>query len=285
MKYYFTALYKSLTSPSWLASQSKATTRAGKFFVMVMLVLSLGVGAHIIYRQIPSIVPIVEQGITEHVPDFTAKLTDGELVVSDLTQPYINYFTDEQNKEFVIVIDTVSTGTLALPSFFVSSTEGGVLITRDRIVSQNLDGQADINEAFDQVPNLTFSRAQIIQTLEDIGGRYRPAIFAVFVALSFAFWGLGLLVFILLFSTIAFAIYSAISKQDKKVRYSWKEIFTMSLFAFGLPKLIVTLVMFGFYTPLHYVVTGTMTLVLIRTLSIPKQGSEQQNGSEPPFTA
>lgn len=280
MKYFFRALYKSFTSPAWLASQSRATGKASTFFVMVLLILSVGTGFQVVYRQIPGIVPTFEKTVTEQVPDFTAQITGGTLSVSNIPQPYTRYFTDEQGKEFVVVVDTVTTGTVSLDPFFTSSTGSGILITHTGISSKNLSGQQEIEEKFDRIPNVSFSRTQIIQFLEDVQHRFRPGIFAVVVALTFALWGLGLLIFILLFSFIVFVFYSGMSKQDKTIRYSWKEIFTLSLFVFGLPKLVVTIFDLGFGIYLPYVVLTAMIIALMRALSISKNLTEQQNGSE-----
>lgn len=274
MKYYLEALYKSFVSPVWLGLQSQALTKAGKLFVMVMLVLSLGIGVYFAYFQFPLSAQLFQETITKEIPDFHASVSQGVLTVTDLPQPYSRHI-EIDGKDVVVVLDTVSTSTPDLASFFTSSTQSGILITQTQIISKNLDGAQETTENLNRVPSVSFSRADMIGFLGNVAGSFRPTIFAVFVALAFALWGIGLFVFILLFSLIAYALYSMISKHDKIHRYSWKEIFTLSLFAFALPKLVVVFLSLVFSIELPYAVVAAMAVALVRTLSIPKRGPEQ----------
>lgn len=274
MKYYLEALYKSFVSPMWLAFQSQALTKAGKLFVMVVLVLSVGFGVYCAYFQLPFVAKLFQETITKEFPDFRVSVSQGVLSVSDLPQPYSRHLTIDE-KDVVVVLDTVSTNTPQLTSFFTSSTQAGILITPTQIISKNLDGTEERTESLSRIPSVSFSRADIIEFLGNIAGSFRPTIVAVFTAAVFAVWGIGLFIFVLLFSLVAFALYRMLSKQDSAQRYSWKEIFTLSLFAFALPKLVVVLFSLVFSIQLPYAVVAAMAVAVVRALSIPKRGSEQ----------
>ena len=279
MRYYLEALYKSFSSPSWLASQSRSTGKAGKFFVILMFILSLGFGLNIIYREIPQVVPVLQKTLTSDIPDFAARFEGGTLTVSELTQPFVYHARDDRQQDFVFVIDTVSTGTVSLAPYLTSTTTAGLLISRTGIMTSNLGDAAATEQKFGEIPNVSFSKAQILSFVDRILHDLRPGLLALLVAFTFALWGIGLILFVLLFASITYLIYISVTKQEKLHRYTWKEVFTISLFSLALPKLIIFVLNVTLVTSLPYAVVIAMAIAVSRALRVPRS-SEHQNDSE-----
>ncbi len=283
MKYYFQALYKSFTDPAWLARQSREAGKSSIFFVLMLLVLSLLVAVRIAYIEIPRAVPPLRETLDRELPDFTAHLSDGTLSVTDLPQPYVRYF-EYENENMVIVVDT-TTNTTSLDAFLTTSTQTGFLITSRAVVTKTSSTPEVVNDRLTRFPDTTISKNQIITFLDTLGGRGQLVALLVVTAFTFLFWGIGLLVFILIFTSIAYGLYRAVSSHDRSTRYTWKEILTLSLFVFGLPKLAITILTIVFpVSSFAFVVSGAMGIALGRTLGIPKK-IEHQKGSDTTLSA
>ncbi len=281
MKYFLDALYKSFSSPAWLSAQSKQSKKSAWFFVLTVLVLALGAACVVTFRAIPFIVVSVKDVIVEEVPDFHATVTDHALSVTGVEQPYIRRFETERDGSLVLIIDTVSTSTLSVEQF-VTSSEKAILVTRDHVLSNTTEIFGSTKEDFSDIPNISFSRADAIQTLENLVGPWRPVIIVAILAIVFLTWGLGLLVYLLICSSLVYLVYTRTTKQPAGERYTWKEVFTLSIFAFALPKIAMTALSFGLLASVPYVVTLAMVVAVFRALSVKKSLSEQENGSGMP---
>lgn len=279
MKYYLLALYKSFTSPSWLAAQAKQTKKSAWFFVLTVLVLSLGVSLMVTFRVIPDLTLKVKSVIEKEVPDFHATITDHQLSVTGVDQPYVRTFQTDGTETVVVVVDTVTTSTLSLQQF-VTSSKKGILITKDQILTNSPDIFGSSKEDFSNVPNISFSRADALSTLGNIVGAWRPMIVILILTFTFLFWGLGLLLYLLICSSLIYLVYTRSTKQSVTARYTWKEVFTLSLFALALPKILVSVLTYVFFFPIPYLVTLAYVIAVFRALSIRKQLSEQQNDSD-----
>lgn len=278
MKYYFQALYKSFTDPTWLARQSREAGKSSVFFVLTLLVLSLLVAVRIAYIEIPQAVPPLREMLDRELPDFTAHVSDGTLSVTDLEQPYVRYF-EYEGEHMVIVVDT-TTNTPSLDTFLTTSTQTGFLITSRAVVTKTSSTPEVVNDRLTRFPDTTISKNQLITFLDTLGGRGQLVVLLIITAFTFLLWSVGLLVFILIFTSIAYGLYSAVSSHDRGARYTWKEILTLSLFVFGLPKLVITIVTVVFpVSSFAFVVSGAMGIALGRALGIPKK-IEHQKGSD-----
>lgn len=265
--YYLQAAYKSFVSPSWLASQSKARGKAATLFTILVFFLSVGFGLHMIYRQIPTVVPYIENILREQIPDFTARTEGGILAVAQLEQPYTRTFHIE-DQEVVIAVDTVSTSTVSISSFFTTTTDIAFLITRTGIVSKDVHGEEGGSvSSFDGLPNFSFSKMQLLTVPDKIEHEWRPAIFAILVAVSFALSGVGLMLFVLFFASIVYLVYISATKQPRENRYTWGDIFTMSLFSLVLPKIVFGMISLLFLIEVPYIVTLTMIFGVSRALN------------------
>ncbi len=279
MKFYLEALYKSFTSPSWLASQSKQTKKSAWFFVLTVLVLSLGLSLTMTFRVIPDFTQAVETVVEKELPDFHATIADDKLSISGLEQPYIKKIETEEGETATVIIDTVSTSTLSIEQF-VTSSEKAILITGSQVLTNSAEFFGTTKENFSNVPNISFSKSDALDTLRNVTSAWRPMIGVITLALSFLLWGLETVVYLLLCSLLIYLVYTRTTKHPLNERYDWKEILTLSIFAFALPKLIMTAVSFGFSVAIPYVVTLAMVIAVFRALSMKKQLPEQQNSSK-----
>ncbi len=281
MKYFLDVFYKSFINPVWFSKQSKQSKKSTWFFVLTVLLLALSAAAVVTFRAIPYVVVSVKEVIAEEVPDFHATITDHKLSVTGVEQPYIRKFETEEEGALILIVDTVSTSTLSVEQF-VTSSEKAILVTQDHVLSNTTEIFGSTKEDFSDIPNMSFSRADAIQTLENLVGSWRPMIMVVILTIVFLIWGLGLLAYLLICSSLVYLVYTRTTKQPVGERYTWKEVFTLSLFAFALPKIIITALSFGFLVSIPYVVTLAMVIAVFRALSVKKSVSEQENGSEIP---
>lgn len=278
MKYFFELLYKSFTNPIWFAAQSKQSKKSTWFFVLTVFMLALGAAFFVTFRAIPGMVAGVQGMVEKEVPDFHATVTDHVLSVTGIEQPYVRTFETEEEGTLVVVVDTVSTSTLTVEQF-VSSSDKGILVTKDHILSNTADIFGSTKEDFSDVPNVSFSRADAINTLQNLVGAWRPMLVVVILAIVFLVWGLGLLAYLLICSSLMYLVYTRTTKQPVSERYTWKEVFTLSVFAFALPKLAMTALSLGFFFSVPYIVTLAMVVAVFRALSVKKTSLEQENGS------
>ncbi len=281
MKYFLDVLYKSFTNPVWFSAQSRQSKKSAWFFVLTVLVLALGAATVVTFRAIPFVVVSVKDVIVEEVPDFHATIADHQLSVTGVEQPYIRRFETEAEGLLVLIVDTVSTSSLSVEQF-VTTSEKAILVTRDHVLSNTTEIFGSTKEDFSDVPNMSFSRAEAIQTLENLVGSWRPMIMVIILAIVFLIWGLGLLAYLLICSSLVYLVYTRTTKQPVGERYTWKEVFTLSIFAFALPKIVMTALSFGLLVSIPYVVTLAMIIAVFRALSVKKTVSEQENGSEMP---
>lgn len=278
MKYYLHALYKSFTEPAWLAQQYRQTGKASKFFVLTVLVLSLLFAFRVTYIEIATVVPAFQDTIVNDVPDFNATVSNGVVTITELPQPYVQY-VEHEGESMVFVVDTVSTSTPTLESFFTTSTQSGFLLTSQSIFSKTTSSSAIMEESLGRLPNTTFSKTQVIELLDTINGKFKPGIFALLTAFTFMVWGIGLLIFVLIFTSFAYLLYSSVTKVEKQSRYSWKDVLTFSLCTFALPKLVITVVSLASSLSFAFLVSAAMAFAVARVLSIPRT-TEHQNSSE-----
>lgn len=278
MKYFFEALYKSFTNPVWFSKQSKQTKKSAWFFVLTVLVLAFGATYFATFRAMPSAVGAVKNVIEKEVPDFHATVTDHKLSVTGVEQPYIRRFETEEDGILVVIVDTMSTSTLTVEQF-VTSSDKAILITKDQILSNTTDIFGSTKEDFSDVPNVSFSRADAMNTLNNLVGTWRPMIVVVVLAIVFLVWGLGLLAYLLICASLIYLVYTRTTKHPVGERYTWKEVFTLSIFAFALPKIVMTALSFGLLASIPFVVTLAMVVAVFRALSVKKSSSEQEIGS------
>jgi hypothetical protein len=281
MNFYLTALYKSFSSPSWLASHAGSTKKAAWFFVFTVLTISLIFSFAIGYRELPYFVREIDRVVESEIPEFTATFTDGLLTVDGLEQPYVREVPmGEGEPSLTVIIDTVSTSTLTIERF-VSSTEQAILFTRSFVVSTDPEIMSTTPEDYAEIPNMSFSKAQAREVLGNIGSSWRPVITASILTLTFLLWGLGLLAYITLVSSLIFVVYRKTTTHPRESWYTWKDVFTLSIFAFGLPKIVITLIVFGFFLPIPYVVTIALVVAVFRALSHPKS-ADSAKGTDIP---
>ncbi|MBP9732356.1 MAG: DUF1189 family protein [Candidatus Magasanikbacteria bacterium] len=281
MKYFLDVLYKSFTNPVWFSAQAKQVKKSTWFFVLTVLVLAFGATYFVTFRALPTAVGAVKNVVEKEVPDFHATVTDHQLSVTGMEQPYVRKFETEEEGSLVLIVDTVSTSTLSVEQF-VTSSEKAILITKDHMLSNTTEIFGSTKEDFSDVPNMSFSRADAIQTLENLVGSWRPMIMVIILAIVFLIWGLGLLAYLLICSSLVYLVYTRTTKQPVGERYTWKEVFTLSIFAFALPKIVMTALSFGLLVSIPYVVTLAMVIAVFRALGVKKTVSEQENGSEMP---
>ncbi|MBI2444360.1 MAG: DUF1189 family protein [Candidatus Magasanikbacteria bacterium] len=263
MRHLLTALYRSCYDLGWLKAEGKRPGRAwGYFFWLTLLIVLVTIVPAVV--SLPRVVAEVERGITTEVPDFTARVKDGRLSVTELPQPFIRSEA-LQGKRVVVVVDTVTTTPLALTNYFAPDAEGlGVLITAERVEARQRDGSREQTRVqyWREAPEFSVSKQNILGWI----ARYRGAavwlVGALLVAVMYLAIAIGKLVTLLLVSLLSWGI-GKIARRPAR----FGAVFTTGLYALTLPAIIALVAPFlGLRLPyLHFIALLAFMLAVVLT--------------------
>lgn len=239
--WFFNSFVKSLYDLNWLRARRGEPGKAfSYFFLFIFFVSGLYFAPLAVNMMRGDGIAQAKAVLNKKVPDFTATIANGELSVTGLKQPFIHAELDGQDR-FLIVIDTVSTGTLRLEDYLqdVTKAVSGVLITKDKIEIYELERGQFRSQSFKNFGDFSFNRGNLI----DIANKFlsKPALFLYSLAVFFFMYAgtvVRKLVLVLVASLLVFWA-AKIAKKDWK----YKNILSVSLFALTLPS--VFLMVFG----------------------------------------
>lgn len=223
---FFRSLYNSLWNLSWLKQQKNAGGAFRYFLLFILLVTMVGLVPVAIL--LPDLARDVRQGV-ERLPDFTAQLKNGTLQVSDLSQPYVSW-----EKETVFVIDTMTTSSVSLESYFTTTTKSGVLITSDRMETIDRASGKEKIQPFRSLPDYAVTKSEVITVINRFTTPLAIIGVILFIAVLFYF---GIFIAKLWSLVVVAGLVWVITKI---INRSWKfgELTTVGLYAITLPTII-----------------------------------------------
>lgn len=238
------SVYRSLANLAWLKEQKLATRAAWKYFFVLMAAVTV-LTAFPFVVGFPGAARELRDKVATSLPDFQATLKQGALTVEGLSQPFIY---QDKDSNFVFVVDTISTSSVALANYLSRSTSSGVLLGKDGIEMVDGNRGESKSQSWKSVPDFTITKAELASKIASLSGT-GSLVLLVFGAVVIFFISsvLGHLWTILLVSLIV-GLVSSLMKRGWK----FAELFTVGLFATTLPSLIA--IVFSFLgTGLGYV--------------------------------
>jgi hypothetical protein len=169
------------------------------------------------------------------LPDFTAKLINGELSVTGLDQPYI-WETKLDDGIAKLVVDTVSTSTPPVDSLAVNkNTDNVFLVTRTAVSVYNPMEKSTEIRTFGGSPDTTITKNDVVTMVNKLVAHK--------TGLSFILWAIfvGILTLGKMIGVLFPAALLYIVVRIRKFNWSYKQILTVSLYAITLPMLIATI--------------------------------------------
>ena len=230
--WFFNSFVKSLYDLNWLRARRTETGRAfSYFFLLVFFVSGLSLAPMIVNVARGDTVREVMTVMNEKVPEFTATVKDGKLLITDLVQPYI-----VRDKDFVIVVDTVASDTLHLENFLVDGAKSGVLISKEKVEMLDArNGQAR-SQSFSEMGNWSINRTQVSQKLDKFLSKPMLALYVLVIfILAYIVRTVATLVLVLIVSALVL-----MAVKTAKRSWRFKEIFSVGLFAVTLAVFIST---------------------------------------------
>ena len=207
--------------------QHKSFRGAAFRYFLLFIFLIIVVGLIPVAIVLPGLAKDAQEGV-ERLPDFTAQLKNGTLQISGLPQPYVSH-----EKDSVLVIDTVTTSSVSLSAYFTTTTESGILITRDRLEVLDRDGSEQI-QPFWSLPDYGVDKSEVTTLINRFTGPVTIIVIMLLIAVLFY-----LVIFITkLWSLVVVA--GLVWVVAKIINKSWKfsELVTVGLFAMTLPTII-----------------------------------------------
>lgn len=272
-KSFFTSFVQSTYNIAWLKERKNDLGKAVSYAILFLLAISVIRDFPILW-QLPRVFRDVQHTFVQTVPDFRAEWKGGELEVTNLQQPYI-YRMGDGKEAFVLAVDTVSTSTVALEDVVKESPAQGLLITRTGMrIYDAKQGQERV-QLWKDVPNTVFTKEQAVTFVNKFTGTFGYLIAPLIIFFIFVATVIGKFVYLLLVALVVKVV-----TLFTKVRPTFKEIYTVGLFAITVPTL---LQMLGYWT--RFDVPFLYTVVLLGYLLFTffsKKGNVLVN--EPPVT-
>lgn len=228
---------RSIHDLSWLKTHRTAVKWAWGYFFALLLVASVATEVPLAV-VLPSSLRELKDSFVKQLPEFTATLKNKELTVSGLPVPYVVH---DQDKNNMLAVNTVATGTVELSSFLANPHENGVLVTRHKIELSAADRGRTQSQSFDALPDYTFTKSMIVNGMNQL---LSPLMLALILLVLFVVFFIALVISKLVITFIVTAIVFGVSRF---ARPNWKfsELFTVGLFAATLPLLISLLFTFA----------------------------------------
>jgi len=253
---FFSSLYNSLYNFKWLRNQKDNASWAwGYFCLLIFLIAGLSVvtaGVGLWYGA-----PKIKEAIATNLPDFQAQISNGQLQVTGLEQPFEKRFNG-----VVVVVDTVTENIVDAKSFVDEGDVASLLITKNKVELYDSKKDQVRTELMAKMPNFVTDRTQVINQVNNILSEriLRWMIVAMFVLL-FVFLGVSNLLNVLFFSLLFYWI-----AKRKLLNWKFKEVFTVGLFTITLPMFLTYVLPAMFYMNFLFVLLygGWMYMVILK---------------------
>ncbi|PIT87185.1 MAG: hypothetical protein COU31_04475 [Candidatus Magasanikbacteria bacterium CG10_big_fil_rev_8_21_14_0_10_40_10] len=263
---FFKSFYKSLYNFKWLAEQKDKLSQAFGYYFLLILVAVVVMFVPAVY-EIGKFVNNFENFAKIDIPDFTARFKQDKLIITDLSQPYIKQ-REQDGFNFTLIVDTVTTSTYDYKDYVKSKDDLVVIVVQDYVSFYDADKQKSETQYFsDMITSTSVSSTGGISTYlsgsDDVftGKQLRGFVDKYGGIIKYFFFFLMLVIFYLTYAgvTLAFTAFwslillvlARIIKKD----FTYKQIFTIGLFALTWPVLVRMLVsLTGFNIPYLFTV-------------------------------
>lgn len=259
---FFTSLYNSLYNFKWLRDQKNNSSWAWSYFFL-LIILVAGLSTISLSFKYFDVAPDIKKTVYNELPEFQAEVKEGQLQVSGLTQPYIKTF-----ENLIIVVDTVSTGTMDIKNFAKQENQSVLLATKNTIEVYNADNKSIKSQKVKDFDGFKNDRAGVLKNIDAI---LNTKMILVATAVTFVVLWLFLVVSNLLNILFFSFLFYFFSKQQK-LDWKFKEVFTVGLFTITFP-LILAQVSPSSYLNWVFVVlfAGLMYMVILKKDKVVKE--------------
>lgn len=231
--WFFKTFYRCLFDIEWLRTLRKYPRVAWGYATVFIVVIAILQILPTALFALPRGFHEVELALKDTVPDFTANVRGGTLSVEKLAQPFVHeQKTDDST--FRVAVDTVSTSTVAIESYIKDKDHDAVLLFSRDAVSyyDGSDGQTQV-EQFAGSPDSTFTKGDLTAMFDKLK-KFGVPLLGVLLTLAFVVFSyLGKLLSLLGLTLIIYVVVRA-----RKLTWSFKDLWTVGLFALTLPTLI-----------------------------------------------
>lgn len=228
MKSFFSAFYKSLYDAEWLKAARLASGPAWRYFCLLVLVFSL-VAIVPIGLEFRDFVHGLNRSFVTSAPDFQANLKGGKLTIERLEQPFVY-----RSADLIVIVDTVSTSSLAVEQFVTSTNVSTLLLTANRAeLRDSRTGEGKV-QTWSNLPDYSFSKNDVVAMIASLAGPWSTvgAILAIFIGLYVGFFIMKL--YDILLVTLLVSVFARLSGRAMK----FSELFTIGLYAGTLPSIL-----------------------------------------------
>ena len=268
MKYYFTAFYKSFYDSVWLKAVRGFPGKAWSYFGLLVFVFAIVATVPIAFELRP-LANEFSQNFSSFAPDFQANLRGGKLSVQKLAQPFVYR---SSGNDFIVVVDTVSTSSVALEQYVTSTYADSILITSDRIEFRDVSTGESRTQSLEGIPDFSFSKSGVIVMMNKFvePGNLAAAILAIFIGLYVGFFVSKL------YTILLVTLMVSVTGRLFGMMIKFVELFTIGLYAITLPSIIsLILALIGVEFP--YVQFMTL-LAFMLAIVYTKDGTEKIDG-------
>lgn len=233
----------------WLREQRKDIARASKYFLGIILVISLVdaiVFSHAFLRDVNG----VSKKALEVAPNLSIERKDGNLKASGITEPFV-FETITDGQPILIYIDT-TTSSAAIPSanLLQAKEKNTFLIAVTSDVVRFVEGETGKEQKITaaELPENSVipygKTAKRIQEFTD-SKRSLAVVAAIMTLILFVFYTIAELVYLAAITLLMWGVARA-----KKYVWTYSELFTVGLFAITAPMLIDEILsLFGVHLP------------------------------------
>lgn len=231
------AFYKSLYDFRWLKAQRKNGELAWSYFLLFVFVAAILTIIPFVL-MLPGDLKESKGEWLKKVPEFTATFSEGKLALTGLKQPFI--YTDDQ-EQFVVVVDTVTTTSLNLDGYLDDRDYSGILVTADRAEFFDAQRQKSEIQYWTDIPDATIDRARVVSWADKLLSTPVVVLIGLFAVLAL-FIGIGISkLFTLLL--VAFVVWIVCSFTKRQWKFG--ELFAVGLFGVTLSSIVALIINFA----------------------------------------
>lgn len=238
LQFYIEAFWRSLFDIGWLRERRKDGGRASKYFLGLMLIISL-LYAFALSRAFVTEMRAITEKLAVVAPELALEKKEGKFVASGIDEPFL-FEMEREDAHIVFFIDTTtSSDALSIPAVRDAQEQAIVIaVTQDRIdfIGGKRIGQEDFSLPVEDVKEgQSIANGKKISHIRDFAasGRFFAIVFSVSSAVLFIVLTLIQLILLAIVAGI-----TTLAARAKNSQWTFGELFTVSLFAMTLPLLL-----------------------------------------------
>lgn len=263
MRKLITAFYKSIYDFPWLKGKRFFPKDAWKYFLVFIFAFTF-------VSFIPQIFFLAQQAevvkrVVNNVPDFGVEFTDGKLKISKLKQPYYQ----KVSEDFAIVADSTGINPDPVGNFITSTTVSYLFIGPDKLKYYNARTGMESEQKWSALLNSSITKAELQDALQK-STRFPYAVFLLLVIFAVFYF---MVIVSNLYSVLMVSLIASIAAKFRGVKWKWKEIFAVTLFAITLPSLMeIVITLTGLQISyIHFIALLSFMLAVVFTETVEEQ--------------